>query len=278
MTLGRHVCVWVCLLLAPTVQAQDVVVLPLPAQNAVARSIGSQQIDLPPAQLIRSHLATPAGASDGYPAGVTVAHSKLGLIYVDANGKTLYAMNGGMVNYRRTQDALKFCVGFCAEKWRAYVPDGAAKAVGAWRILNGAQGPQWAYGNNLVFTFNDDKKPGDLNGHEYEDVWFAINYIPPAPRDLQAPPSVRPLLVNDTYVLADDQGRALFAYDSHGGCNAGCDGLVPFNAGMASRSVGQWAVTTVADRPQWTFRGKLVYASVAGPAAKLPSAAIALRP
>jgi predicted lipoprotein with Yx(FWY)xxD motif len=213
--------------------------------------------DLAPAKLIPDAAAPPKHASEGYPAGVKVRPSPLGLIYANGAGMSLYAMK--VNRYRLRTSMAKFCTGPCAEIWTALAAPVDAKAVGAWHVVDGVEGPQWAYGEYPVFTSTGDKRPGEFRGHEFEDMFFAINYVPPVPQ-VTAPSGIAPLLVQHrSYVLADPQGRPLYAYASIKDCKSMCDQLVPFESGMASRNVGDWSVDRSADRAQWKYRGKLVF-------------------
>jgi predicted lipoprotein with Yx(FWY)xxD motif len=220
--------------------------------------------DLPPPKLIPDAARLPKGAADGHPPGVAFRHSVLGLIYTDPSGRTLYQMKVSGLRFRPQGDTYKYCVGPCAEIWTAFAAPANAPPIGAWKVVEGVKGPQWAYGNNTVYTYTGDRKPGDLNGHEFEDMFMAINYIPPLPK-VTAPGNVAPVYVHfSEYVLADQDGRTLYAYANPQDCRLNCARLQPFAAGMASRTVGEWTVIREGDRPQWAYRGKRVYvASVA---------------
>src|SRR3984957_14245729 len=61
-----------------------------PQEQAVFEAVGLQR-DLPPQKLIADSVIPPAGAATGHPAEVFFRESALGLIYVDAQGKSLYA-------------------------------------------------------------------------------------------------------------------------------------------------------------------------------------------
>jgi predicted lipoprotein with Yx(FWY)xxD motif len=245
--------------------------------NRVYHQVGTGfDRDLSPPQLIPDSASPPRNASEGYPAGVLFKDSPLGLIYTDPSGRSLYVMK--VNRYRLRGSPAKYCTGPCAELWTALAAPADAKPVGAWHVVDGVGGPQWAYGDYPVFTYTGDRRPGDLKGHEFEDTFMAINYIPPVPV-VTAPSSVAPLLLQHrSYVLADSQKRPLYAYASSRGCKALCDRMTPFVAGMASHSVGHWTVDQGTERAQWKYKGKLVYVAKADAATGIMDPAALVRP
>ena len=217
---------------------------------------------LMPAPLIaQSAMTAPQDAAvqdmSAYPAIVSVRTGKAGLYYADAQGKTLYALSSRTVR-GRAGTTLQYCVGPCAKIWTPLAAPADARPVGRWKVALAAQGPQWTYMNDLVFTYNADSAPGDMAGNGYEDMWSVIAHIPPAPK-LAAPASVTPRYVDAHYILADPDGRALFT--ANGSCDARCTTWSPFAAGMAARDIADWTVQRGGDRPQWAYRGKPVYVS-----------------
>jgi len=216
----------------------------------------------------------PASPPDqGHPAGVSSGQSKIGPVYVDSRGLTLYAMSRRYASPRSANfNGLKYCQGPCAQIWTAFAAPADAKPVGLWSIVDGAQGPQWAYKGDPVFTYVQDGAPGAAGGDGYDDLWKAIAYIPPVPK-LEAPANVAAVYADGGYILADGQGRALYT----GG--KASDASLPFVAGLASLGVGKdWTVSRDGDRPQWEFQGKPVYVSQENVPTKVPSEATTLRP
>jgi predicted lipoprotein with Yx(FWY)xxD motif len=188
---------------------------------------------------------------------------------------TLYAMN-----YRqaasRSGVALKYCVGPCTQIWAPLTAPADTKPVGLWKVVDGAQGPQWSSKGNPVFTYANDTAPGSTAGDGYDDLWTAIAYIPPLPK-LIAPANVTAVLADGDYIMADSQGHPLYTSKTSDTCNTPCTWL-PLAAGMASQGLGQWSVFRDGDRPQWAYRGKLVYVSQEEDPTRVPPAGIVLRP
>lgn len=244
-------------------------------QSTTPQPFITQDRFLPPAQLVADRTPPPPRASEGYPEGLLERNSPLGRIYANADGRTVYAMHAG---YGLAQSQPEnFCVGRCAEAWRALAAPADAEPAGAWRVVEGANGRQWAYGPYPVFTYAGDHAPGDLNGHEYADKFFAINVVPRAPV-LNAPSNVGALLVNYEYRLADAQGRLLYGFANSNACARHCENLDPFIAGMTARNVGDWRVSQRGGRAQWTYRGRLVYVARSNDIANIVAPDAVLRP
>jgi predicted lipoprotein with Yx(FWY)xxD motif len=244
----------------------------------LGQNVGTQERGLPPRRLVPSGPITSPNATDEYPAGVAHRASPMGKVLVDTQGRTLYQMDGRVAR-QRSFTPEKYCTATCAELWKSLGAPADAAPFGAWKVIDGVLGPQWAYGNNPVFTYVGDKKPGDVKGHEFDNLMFAIMYIPPKPTNIVAPPNVSPTLVNGEYILADERGRALFLPAARNGtCATGCEDIAPFAAGIASQNLGAWSVIIVNDRPQWAYNGKAVFAKPLPKEGALPASFKVLRP
>ncbi len=217
--------------------------------------------------------AAPSDTS-AYPASVSVRTGNAGPYYADAGGKTLYALSSRTVR-GRAGTTLGYCIGPCAKIWTPLAAPADAKPIGRWKVEAAAQGPQWTYKNDLVFTYNADTAPGDMAGNGYEDMWAVIPHIPAAPK-LAAPAGVMPRYVDAHYILSDPDGHALFV--AGGACDSACAAWSPFAAGMAARDMGDWTVQRVGDQPQWAYRGKPVYISQQDVPDQVPPRAIILQP
>jgi predicted lipoprotein with Yx(FWY)xxD motif len=207
------------------------------------------------------------------PPGVSPARSGLGAIYADAQGMTLYAMNQRQAR-ARSGVALKYCAGPCAAIWTPLTATADTAPIGDWTVVEGAQGPQWAFKGDPVFTYAADHAPGSTAGDGYDDLWSAIRYVPPAPT-LKAPSIVQPVFVDGAYFLADGAGHPLHTSTASAQCGANC---TPLGAGLANRDIGDWTVLRDGDRPHWAYRGKPVYVGTADDLAHLRAAGELLRP
>ncbi|MET0251450.1 MAG: hypothetical protein ABW203_04650 [Novosphingobium sp.] len=254
----------------------------LPAVPAAA-----QPIDLP----------IPAATTDRYPPGVKVAKLPGGAVYTDGQGRTLYGMDMRVL-LRWSPDAAQYCQAECAEVWqpllapagskvdiafpargggsRAQPPEGFVQPQKApdWTIIAGPQGPQWVYkGWHMVFTRKGDQ-PGSTAFEGSENmVWNTLKFVPPVPTPV-VPGSVRTIVVDGDYVLADADGRVLFSGD----CQGDCSGWVPLPAALASRGIGAWSVGRSGEVAQWLYRGKRVFVSQDDGKTAVPAGAAILRP
>jgi predicted lipoprotein with Yx(FWY)xxD motif len=81
-----------------------------------------------------------------------------GQAWVDAKGMALYTFDKDIVGKSN-------CNGKCATEWPPLSAAAGAKASGDWTIVardNGAK--MWAYDGHPLYTFVDDKKPGQVTG------------------------------------------------------------------------------------------------------------------
>ncbi len=114
---------------------------------------------------------------DGRPATVGVASTGLGNVLVDRRGRTLYL-------FARDSGTRTACTGACAVNWP---PVGV---VGTPRVGSGAKSSdvgttarpdgkrQLTYNGHPLYTFVNDKQPGDTNGegvNAFGGSWFAVS-------------------------------------------------------------------------------------------------------
>jgi predicted lipoprotein with Yx(FWY)xxD motif len=248
-------------------------------------------------------LPIPAATTTEYPAGISVAQTAAGSVYVDSQGRTLYGMDMRTL-LRSGADPAQYCQTECAASWEAVLAPRDAKpniafprgngAQGRaaleelrakgyhvepqkapdWTVIKGPQGPQWVYkGWHMVYV-RKGEAPGStaLDGAE-NFVWNTLKYVPPVPK-ITAPPSVSTVFADGQYALADRDGRVLLT----GSCVADCTGWKPLSGGLASRGIGQWTVTRAGDAPQWGFQGKPVYVSQLDDPTQAPASGVILRP
>jgi predicted lipoprotein with Yx(FWY)xxD motif len=252
---------------------------------------GAQPADLP----------IPAATTADYPPGVKLGRAGGIPVYTDAQGRTLYGMDMRTL-LRAGSDPAQYCKDACTQLWQPLLapPDAkpnimfpagfgdrrqapAASPQGEmianqkapdWTIIQGPQGPQWVYkGWHMVFVRKADK-PGSAAYDGAENMtWNTLKYVPPVPK-LTAPANVSTAFVDGAYALVDKDGRLLFT----GSCGGDCTDWKPFTGAMASRGVGEWAVSRDADAPQWLYRGKPVFVAQGPAIADMPAGATALRP
>jgi predicted lipoprotein with Yx(FWY)xxD motif len=108
-------------------------------------------------------LATTASAYAMEPAKLTDGPS--GKIWTDEKGMTLYTFDkdeGGKSN----------CYDKCAVAWPPLAAAADAKAEGEWSVVERTDGTKmWAYDGHPLYTFVEDKVPGDVKGDGKGGVW-----------------------------------------------------------------------------------------------------------
>src|SRR5438128_916562 len=71
-------------------------------------------------------LPIPAAVSNDFPAGISLAKTKNGTVYVDAKGHTLHGMDLRTL-IPRTANGLKYCSGPCLDEWEPLLAPPGAK-------------------------------------------------------------------------------------------------------------------------------------------------------
>ena len=117
--------------------------------------------------------ATTAAAQQAAEGTVAVASTGLGEVLVDAKGRTLYA-------FTKDKGDQSVCSGKCAVAWPALTVTGAVTpgtGVEASLLSTSMQADgksQVTYGGKPLYHFAGDAKPGDTNGQDVGNVWFAL--------------------------------------------------------------------------------------------------------
>ena len=71
------------------------------------------------------------------------------------------------------------CVANCLDNWKPLVPSAKAQASGWWEIAVREDGTrQWVYQGYPVYTFNEDRNPGDMKGNEMLEYVGAYANVP----------------------------------------------------------------------------------------------------
>jgi predicted lipoprotein with Yx(FWY)xxD motif len=96
-----------------------------------------------------------------------VADTSKGKALVDAKGMTLYILDRDNVVGKST------CNAQCATNWPPLMAAADAHDMGSWTVISRDDGSkQWAYKGKPLYTWHDDKKPGDVDGDgRANNVW-----------------------------------------------------------------------------------------------------------
>jgi predicted lipoprotein with Yx(FWY)xxD motif len=94
------------------------------------------------------------------------ADTAKGKTLVDAKGMTLYVFDKDAVGKSN-------CAGPCAQNWPPLVAASDAKASGDWSIVDRGDGTMmWAYKGRPLYTWKNDKAPGDTTGDGFANgLW-----------------------------------------------------------------------------------------------------------
>lgn len=115
-------------------------------------------------------------SSSGGAAVVSLGHTKAGMVLVDANGMTLY-------DFHKDKGTTSSCYGPCAEGWPPALTEGepsvgngaSASKLGTTERKDGTT--QITYAGHPLYTFVEDKKPGEANGNDvkaFGGQWYAL--------------------------------------------------------------------------------------------------------
>ena len=89
-----------------------------------------------------------------------------GKVLVDTKGMTLYTLD------RDTAPNKSTCNAQCAINWPPLMVSGDAKDSGNWTVVTRDDGTkQWAYKGKPLYFWKDDKKAGDTDGDNRNNVW-----------------------------------------------------------------------------------------------------------
>jgi predicted lipoprotein with Yx(FWY)xxD motif len=120
-----------------------------------------------------------AGTSSaaGSRATVKTRHGKLGTFLVGGNGRTLYL-------FEKDKTSKSTCSGQCAQFWPPLITSGKAKASGGARssllgtTKRGDGRLQVTDKGHPVYSFSQDKKPGDTKGEGFNAFgakWYVLS-------------------------------------------------------------------------------------------------------
>ncbi|HEY5331957.1 MAG TPA: hypothetical protein VIJ21_00305 [Solirubrobacterales bacterium] len=119
-----------------------------------------------------SESVTTSSGGSGTIAGGEVAG--LGTVLVDSSGMTVYM-------FTPDEGRTSVCYGGCEAAWPPVVASGKptagegamSSALGTTKRKDGTL--QVTYEGHPLYTYADDKSPGEANGNEVEGTWFALD-------------------------------------------------------------------------------------------------------
>ena len=93
--------------------------------------------------------------------------TSMGKAWVDDKGMALYT-------FEKDKGGKSMCNDKCAVEWPPLAADAKAKASGDWIIVTRDDASKmWAYKGHPLYTFVDDKKPGQVTGDKKDGFHLA---------------------------------------------------------------------------------------------------------
>jgi predicted lipoprotein with Yx(FWY)xxD motif len=123
-----------------------------------------------------SKSASSESAGGGSAAVVSLGSTKVGKVLVDSNGMTLY-------DFHKDKGTTSSCYGACEQAWPPVTTEGeptvgngaSASKLGTTERKDGTT--QVTYAGHPLYTYVDDKKPGEANGNDskaFGGQWYAL--------------------------------------------------------------------------------------------------------
>src|SRR5882724_2187036 len=117
--------------------------------------------------VLSASLSLAATAGDYGP--LKVQDTSIGKVLADANGMTLYT-------YDKDHPGVSNCSDECAEYWPPVTAEAGDMEAGELSLVKRADGTmQWAAKGMPLYTYVNDKKPGDVTGDKKNDVWHVAH-------------------------------------------------------------------------------------------------------
>lgn len=108
--------------------------------------------------------STPASFSDSF----TVVSTSAGNVAATSRGMTLYTFD------EDTRGSSN-CYGACAVTWPPYLANSHSTPNGNMSVITRTDGRlQWAENGKPLYTYVDDRKPGDINGNGLRNTWHVV--------------------------------------------------------------------------------------------------------
>lgn len=232
------------------------------------------------------------------PAGFQVVNTPgEGLVYADANGKTMYTWpikdmrNGGYAGEQKgkptcsdvktTENAglmSPYPGGLllpdldtrpsCTQAWPPVLAAADAKPMGNWTIVTGPGGrKQWAYNGFALYTSALDQKPGDtIGGKKGRGSHGAYREIA-APK-VKTPAQFVVYPVIRGHLLGTPAGFSVYWYDKDAPNKSNCDAACltdwsPVVAPITATAQGDWSIIENSRGVrQWAYRKKPLYTHI----------------
>jgi predicted lipoprotein with Yx(FWY)xxD motif len=96
------------------------------------------------------------------------SQTSVGPVVSTSSGMTLYT-------YDKDPVGQSACYRECAQNWPPYLANGTYKPFGKMTIVPRTDGTlQWAYDGHPLYTFVQDKAPGEIKGNGFHNNWHVV--------------------------------------------------------------------------------------------------------
>jgi predicted lipoprotein with Yx(FWY)xxD motif len=120
------------------------------------------------ALLAASFLAACAGEPTSPSSALGTRDTSLGTVLVDAHGMTPYT-------YTDDEPGISNCGMICRQYWPPALAPADAQPAGDITLITLDDGTkQWAYKDRPLYTYVEDKAPGDVTGEGVEGEWYVV--------------------------------------------------------------------------------------------------------
>ena len=201
------------------------------------------------APLLALALTAAATAAFAAPAEVRERKDGAGIIYADAQDRTLYV-------YAQDKPGTSLCNDVCARAWPPLMAPDTAQGDAVWSVIKRADGKsQWALNGKPVYTFAKDL-PGTSFGEGAGNLAWRVALSP-----ILTPPGVTLRQSVLGRILIDRNGNTLYQRGDGKACAAKClDDFTPLIAPLAAKPKGDWTMVARDDGArQWAYQGKPLY-------------------
>jgi predicted lipoprotein with Yx(FWY)xxD motif len=112
--------------------------------------------------------ACSSGESTPPSGSLTTQDTSLGQVLADSRGMTLYT-------YTDDEPGMSHCGMMCRSYWPPAWATADAQPSGDISVITVDDGKkQWAYKNMPLYTYVEDKAPGDVTGEGVESEWYVV--------------------------------------------------------------------------------------------------------
>jgi predicted lipoprotein with Yx(FWY)xxD motif len=182
-------------------------------------------------------------------------------VIADAKNMTLYTFD-------KDPAGKSVCNDDCAKTWLPLAAPADAKSSGFWQVIARDDGSkQWAFRGKPLYTYAEDKKPGDFKGKSVDGWNFVLNQAMagvPLPDGIAA----AEVVAAGGQAFVDVHGHTIYAFGGDlksdaSTCAPGAECVNHWRPLLAAELANNLGDFTIARRPdgtrQWAYQGQPLY-------------------